>query len=169
MSTRKTQAATKLPRPSAAAKARAKAKAEDATIVSPAGPDLRAMLEKLRLPGLDAAWLLDSRRKDVKALIEANQRAYSGFEAVVRRQGEMLAKAMKQLESDTRETFEAQGAGERAGVVSRQAQKAFGQALADMKELAELSVSSNKLVLQALGQRLREGVEESRQRLAPKR
>jgi len=88
---------------------------------------------------------------------------------VVRRQGEMLAKAMKQLEADTRETFEAQGAGERVSVVSRQAQKAFGHALADMKELAELSVSSNKLVLQALGQRLREGVEESRKRLAPKR
>ncbi len=169
MSTRKTSTAAKVARPSAAAKASAKARAVDATLVNPGGLDLRAMLERLRLPGLDASGLIESRRKDVKALLAANERAYSGFESVVRRQGEMLAKAMKQLEADTRETFDAQNAGERVSTVSRQAQKAFGQALADMKELAELSVSSNKLVLQALGQRLREGVDESKKRLAPKR
>lgn len=158
-------------RTSAAAKAAAKSTAEDAKTASPKFPmpDLAGLLGKLKLPGLDVEGLIDSRRKDVEALLAANEQAYRGFEAVTRRQGEMLVEAMKGLKGNAKQAVAAEGLSDRASLVATQAKEAFGQALSNMKEIAELSARSQQQVVQTLNQRLRESLSETGERLGTKR
>ena len=144
-----------------------KTDAVDATIAKPKASalDIRGMLEKLKLPGVDVAGLVDSRRQDIEALIAANKKAYSGFEAVTRRQREMLAEAMKELQDNAKATLAADGAKKRVSLVAEHAKKALDQALADMKEIAELSATSQKHVMDTLTKRLRESLSETGKRL----
>ncbi len=154
-------------------RAAAKAEAEDARLVTGRPPvlDLQGLLGRLgdlKLPGVDVAGLLDSRRKDVDALLAANEQAWRGMEAVTRRQGEMLSAALDGLRRDLQATLDAEGASARLGSMAGHAQQALAHALANMKELAELSAQSQHQVLATLNQRLRDGVGEAAARLPRK-
>lgn len=169
--TRTQTASTKTTRRAAPARATSKAPRGDGDATKTATPllDVRGLLEKLKLPKLDVSGLIDSRRKDVEALLAANEQAYRGFEAVTRRQAEMLAQAMKGLKHNAKDTMDASGARARVGLVAEQVQQAFGQALADMKELAELSARSQQQVVDTLNKRLRESFSEVSSRVAGKK
>lgn len=131
--------------------------------------DVPALLDKLRLPGIDLAGLVESRNKDLQALLAANGQAWRGVDAVVRRQGEMLAEAMKQVGENARETLDAKGAKARVDHVGSHARAVFGRVLADMKELAELSARSQQQVVDTLNKRLRDGIGEATRQLTPSR
>lgn len=148
----------------------AKAEAEDAKLVGPKTPqlDLREMLDKLRLPGVDVGSLVESRRKDIQALLAANEQAWRGLEAVTRRQGEMLTAAMGGLRENVKETLGTEGTAARVSTVAAHAQAVFDKALADMKELAELSARSQQQVVDTLNKRLREGIGEVGSRIGRK-
>lgn len=159
----------KTSRSSTAAKAKS-SKVVKAPTAAPKMPmlDLRGLLSKMKLPGVDVSGLIDSRRKDVAALVAANKQAYRGFEAVARRQREMLAEAMKGLRENAKDTMAAQGASKRVALMAEHVQEAFGQALTNMREIAELSAQSQKEVVETLRKRLREGIDEMGGRLKPK-
>ena len=163
-----TKSATKSTRRPARARAAAKGNGKDTTTSASAKTpllDVRKMLEKLKWPELNVGGLIDSRRKDIEALMAANEQVYRGFEAVARRQAEMLSEAMKGLKRDAKDTLAADGARARAGRAAELAKEAFGQALANMKELAELSARSQQQVIDTLNKRLRESLSEAGGRL----
>lgn len=161
------KSAAKSTRRSARPRAAAKTNGKDTTSAGAKTPllDLRKLLEKLKLPELNVGGLIDSRRKDIEALMAANEQVYRGFEAVARRQAAMLSEAMKGLKRDARDTMAADGARARAGRAAELAKEAFGQALANMKELAELSARSQQQVIDTLNKRLRESLSEAGGRL----
>lgn len=129
--------------------------------------DVPALLDKLKLPGFDVAGLLESRNKDLQALLAASEQAWRGAEAVMRRQGEMLAEAMKLVGENTRETLAAKDAKTRVDHIGSHARAAFGRALADLKELAELSARSQQQVVDTLNKRLRDGIGEATRQRTP--
>jgi len=132
-------------------------------------PDFTQMLKNLSLPGVDVNALVASRRKDIEALVAANQRAQEGFKALVQRQTEILQDTMRKAQAG------AQGGGNLgqslADAATRQAEgakEAFQQALANMRELAEMAASSQTQAYEVLQKRMKESVEETRQLLQPK-
>lgn len=141
------------------------AAAQDESGAARPGFDIRALLDRLSLPGVDVQALLESRRKDVEALVAANQRAYQGFEALTRRQAEILAEAMQVWQAGTREVLATTGAPEKANRSAGRAQQAFGEALASMRELAELAAKSHEDVVRILNKRVHEGLDELREQL----
>lgn len=126
------------------------------------GFDLRRMLETLRLPGVDVAALIESRRKDVEAVVAANQRAVQGIEALTRRQAEILAATMNGWQEGTRDLLAAGTAPERANRSAGRAQQAFGEALANMRELAELVAKSHEDVIGIINARMQAHIDELR-------
>lgn len=124
--------------------------------------DLRRSLQQLKLPQLDLGALIDSRRRDLEALLTAHDQAYRGIEAVTRRQVEMFSATLKALRAAaTADTPPPQGLTERASQALQQAQEAYAQALANLKELAEISARSQQQVMDTLNKRLREGLREA--------
>ena len=56
--------------------------------------DMRNMLAQFKMPGVDMAAILESQRKDVEALVEANKSAYEAMQAIARKQTEMMTESI---------------------------------------------------------------------------
>ena len=59
--------------------------------------DFTKLMSQFRLPGVDFAALVDRERKNIEALAEANRIAFEGWQALVRRQAEILQETMKKV------------------------------------------------------------------------
>jgi phasin family protein len=127
--------------------------------------DIRKLLEKLKLPGVDVQALIDSSRKDLETLKAANEQAYVGYQALTRRQGEILAEAMQEWQAGAQQLLSAKGAPELANITSSRAQHAFGQALANMREMAEMAARSHEQVIGIVNKRVHEGLDGIREQL----
>ncbi len=60
--------------------------------------DLTKMLEQFKVPGLDTKEIVEARRKDIDALVKANQAIYEGMQALANKQGELLKAAMEDIQ-----------------------------------------------------------------------
>jgi phasin family protein len=123
--------------------------------------DFSNVLERFKVPGVDLAALADSGRKDMEALVEANKAAYQGFQALARKQAEMLTEAMSKIqEAAKRATGNAPA--------SDLAREAYHKTLADMKELADIVRKSQAEALTKVTDRAIEHLQELRQMIQPK-
>ena len=157
-------AATRTRKPAATAKSKATTTPKK---TAPPSFDVRALLEKAKLPHIDLGGLIDARRRDIEALLEANAQAYRGLEALNRRQAEILADTMKHLRAGAKE-FLAEDGANRAGKAAELTQRAFGQALANMKEVAETAVKSQEEAMRVLKKRHDERLGEFQKLMTPK-
>jgi phasin family protein len=105
--------------------------------------------------------VVEARRKDIDALVAANQAALEAAQALARKQMEMLNQAMKDIQQAARERA-AGAAGFDAGAQAEAARKAVERAIVDMKELAELAQHSQKDALAHLTARADEHMKEIR-------
>ncbi|CAN5423099.1 hypothetical protein BH11PSE9_BH11PSE9_04510 [soil metagenome] len=135
------------PRPAAAAPSSAPAKA-------PGMGDLNIgkLLKQLKLPGIDVNAMVESQRKDIEALAEVSRHARESMETLASRQAEMLKEAMAAFQSAVKE-----GDTSAAGRVE-QAKDALGTALANMRELAEMTVQAHQQAYAILKERVQERI-----------
>ena len=61
--------------------------------------DFTKMLEQFKLPGFDVPAIMEARRKDVEALVTANQTAFQGMQSLAQKQAEMLRTTLGELQS----------------------------------------------------------------------
>lgn len=125
----------------------------------PAALDLRRLFDKIDLPQIGRQFL-DTRRKDIEALVEANKQAYHALEALGQRQQQILRAAAAAWQEGAKEVIQAPKLGDKASATARRSQQAFGQAVKDLRELAELALKSNQAVLGVLNQRAKDHMQE---------
>ncbi|SAL45683.1 phasin [Caballeronia choica] len=121
--------------------------------------DLTKMLEQFKVPGVDMSALIESRRKDIEAIVEANKTAYDSMQAVARKQTEMLSRAMQDIQAAA--TTGITDPGKQTEV----ARNACLKALEDMKDLAEIARKSQADAMASITQRANEHVEEIKKML----
>jgi phasin family protein len=124
--------------------------------------DLQATLDKLKLPGVNTQALIDSGRKDVEALLAANERVFTGIEALSHKQADLLADIMKEWQASAKDAIAKSTPTEKINQAASHAQRAFTHALANMKEMADIAAKSHEDVLSILNQRYQEGIEQFR-------
>jgi phasin family protein len=117
--------------------------------------DFTKLMSQFRLPGVDFAALLDRERKNIEALAKANSIAFEGWQRLVRRQAEMLQETMKKVVADARQEDAKK---KRADL----AKEGFEKALANMRELAEITTQSQKEAFDVIRKRIEENVEDIR-------
>lgn len=128
--------------------------------------DVTKLMAEFKLPGLDMDALLKAQQKNIEALTEANRKAAEGFQAVAKRQTEILTEAMEEF-SDTVRDMMAGGSPEaNAAKQAEVAKLAFEKALANMRELAEMSAKANSAAFEAINRRVMESLEEIKAALA---
>jgi phasin family protein len=117
--------------------------------------DFTKLMSQFRLPGVDFAALVDRERKNIEALAKANRIAFEGWQRLVRRQAEMLQETMKKVVAD---------AGQEDAIKKRAdlAKEGFEKALANMRELAEMTAQSQKEAFDVVRKRIEENVESIR-------
>ncbi|HOB60513.1 MAG TPA: phasin family protein [Candidatus Competibacteraceae bacterium] len=122
--------------------------------------DMTKMLGDVKIPGFDMEAVVTAQRKNIEALTAANQAAVQGMQAVAQRQAEILSQAMSEVSSVAQELS---SAGNPKDMTTKQAElvrKAFEQALANMRELAEMVSKSNTEAFAIINKRVTESLQE---------
>lgn len=122
--------------------------------------DVSKLMAEFKIPGVDVDAILASQRKNIEAVTAANQLAIEGFQAVVRRQAEILRQTMEEAGPLVTDLM---GVGSPQDKVAKQAEvvkSAFEKALANMKELAEMVAKSNTEAANVISKRVSESLEE---------
>ena len=114
--------------------------------------DFTKLMKDFKLPGVDLATIMDREKKNIEALTEANRVAFEGWQALVRRQAEILQESIKQAVGTVQ--------GEDAGTKRMDlAAHAFQTALSNMRELAEMAAKSQKEAFDIIRKRVEENLE----------
>ena len=114
--------------------------------------DFTKLMSQFRLPGVDFAALVDRERKNIEAVAQANRIAFEGWQRLVRRQAEMLQETMKKVIADAGH----EGAKKKRADLAKEG---FEKALANMRELAEITTQSQKEAFDVVRKRIEENVE----------
>ena len=123
--------------------------------------DMSKMLGDVKIPGFDMDAIMAAQRKNIEALTAANQAAVQGMQAVAQRQAEILSQAMNEVSSIAQQL--AGSASNPQEMTTKQAElarKAFEQALANMRELAEMVSKSNTEAFAIINKRVTESLQE---------
>lgn len=123
--------------------------------------DMTKMLGDVKIPGFDMQAIVDAQRKNIEALTAANQAAVQGIQAVAQRQAEILSQAMSEVSSVAQQL--AGSASNPQEMTTKQAElvrKAFEQALANARELAEMVSKSNTEAFAIINKRVTESLQE---------
>jgi phasin family protein len=129
--------------------------------------DVTKMLEQFKLPGIDMQSIMEARRKDMEALAQANQIAYDNMQALARKEAEILHQTMAEWQG-AMAGMAGKGPAEMAAKGTELAAQAFGRALSNMRELAEMTTKSQAQTYEVLNRRFQENLEELRKLLQPK-
>ena len=130
--------------------------------------DLTNMLEQFKIPGLDMALIVEARRKDMEALVEANQSTFESMQALARKQTEILTQTMQALQESAKGMV---GSGAAKPDLAKQAElarNAYEKALADMKDLGEMARKSQTDAMAAITQRAARSLQEMKKLTQPK-
>ena len=122
------------------------------------------MMEQFRIPGVDLQAMLEARRKDVEAVVQANRVAFQGVQALVQRQTEILQQTMSEWQKAA-QGLSGKDPGAAMGSQAELAKQAFEKALQNMRELAELAVKAQSDAYEVIKQRMHENIEELRSAL----
>ncbi|WP_321962452.1 TIGR01841 family phasin [Paraburkholderia sp. J7] len=125
------------------------------------------LISQFKLPGVDVSAFLESRRKDVEALTEANMTALAGVQQLGQKQVEILRSKMTELQSlVTRLSTPGSESVASAGEGMKDAlQKAF----IDMQELADAAYRAQTDSIAVVTKRFAEHVEEIKALMQPKK
>lgn len=122
--------------------------------------DFQKAFSEYKIPGVDNNIILESQKKNVEALAQANKVALEGFQAVFKRQGEILGQAMEEIQATFKSLTEA---GEPQDKVAQQTdlvKDAVEKALSNMRELAEMAGKSNAEAFETIHARFKESLDE---------
>jgi phasin family protein len=113
--------------------------------------DFTQLMRDFKLPGVDLAAIMDREKKNIEALTEANRVAFEGWQALIRRQAEILQESIKRAVGTVQ--------GEDAGTKRMDmAAHAFETTLANMRELTEMAVKSQTEAFDIIRKRVGENL-----------
>ena len=122
--------------------------------------DLTKMLEQFKVPGVDMGAIVESRRKDMDALVAANQATLESMQAMAKKQAEILSQAMQGVQ-DTAKALTQGGAGAPdTAKYAEMARTAYDKAVSDMTELAEMGRKAQADAMAGINKRVTQSLQE---------
>lgn len=121
--------------------------------------EFNKQLSQYRLPNVDTSQFMDSQRKNLEALTEANRLLMSSTQALMQRQAELLTQANR----ETVNALQALSGAKPDELPQKQAElvsQAHGRAVAALHEVTEMINKAHQEALQVLDKRWRENIEE---------
>jgi phasin family protein len=126
--------------------------------------DFKKLTEKIQLPGVDVAALVDWQRKDMEALVEANRQAYEGVRALIERRNEILQETLAQWQAAVKDATSSEAIAKQAEAGKQGVQ----QVIANIRELAEMEAQSRNNAWKVVQDRMQENLANLQKLLQPK-
>jgi len=124
------------------------------TLALPGLADLGKLIGRLQLPGIDLKAIVESQRKDMEALAEANRQAYEGIKALAQRRNEILQEALVEWQAAMKDATGKDAISKGA----ERAKQGVKQAIDRYRELAEMEAESRRKAWKVLQDRFQENV-----------
>jgi phasin family protein len=132
-------------------------------------PDFSKLMSEYQIPGVNWQEVMATQQKNLQALAKANQLLVEGAQTVMRREIEILQKAMAELAQASQELMQQGDPQAQAAKRLSLAQASFEAAISNMRELAEVAGRSNREALEVINQRALESFEEIKKAMDRKR
>jgi phasin family protein len=129
--------------------------------------EYKKVIGQFKLPGMDVNAILESRRKDIEAIAEANTTALAGVQSLAQKQSEILRTTLTELQSLVARAT--QSGAQPAANTGEVVQQALHKALVDMQELAGTAYRAQSESVAVVTKRVAEHVEELKTLLQPKK
>ena len=126
--------------------------------------DFGQIFEKFKLPGIDIAAIVESQRKDMEALAEANRLAFEGIQSLAQRRNEILQESLAEWQAAMQDMSGKDALSKQA----EQARKGVEKAVANMRELAEMEAASRSKAWKVVQYRFQENLANLQKLLRPK-
>lgn len=105
--------------------------------------DFAKVADQFQVPGFDAQALVEYQKRNLEAFASANKIALEGFQAVIRRQAEIVRKNVEDASKALTELNAAETPQDKLVKQVELAQEAYEAAVANLKELTEMYSKSN--------------------------
>lgn len=125
-------------------------------------PDFTKLMSEWRLPGVDMQALMASQRRNFEALTQANQLAFEGLQAVLRRQTETVRSMMEEMSTLATHATTQGAPHDKVAQQTELVKTAFEKTLANLREMAEMVAKSNTEAADVLSRRVSESLTELR-------
>lgn len=122
--------------------------------------DVTKYLAQFRVPMFDMDAMMAAHRKNVEAVTAANQCAFEGVSALMRRQGEIARDAMESYTSAVKELMADGSTEDKAVKQAELARTAYDSGIANARELADMMAKTNEEAFGFINNRVREGLGE---------
>ena len=126
--------------------------------------DLKKLIDKYQLPGVDVAALVDWQRKDMEALAEANRQAFEGIKALIDRRNEILQETLAQWQATIKDATSAEAVSKQTEAVKQGVDKA----VANFRELSQLEAQARNNAWKVVQKRIQENLSNLQRLLQPK-
>ncbi|MEA2956081.1 MAG: hypothetical protein QOJ58_1581 [Alphaproteobacteria bacterium] len=121
--------------------------------------DLNKVMDQLKLPNIDLQAIMEGRRKDLEAIVKANEVALNGIKSVADKQAEMLQTVLGEIGTKLKSMAQD---GSPSAKATEMAQQTIEKALGAMRTLAEANGQSQAQVLDVINTRVQQSVDEIR-------
>jgi phasin family protein len=105
--------------------------------------DFAKVADQFKMPGVDAQALVEYQKRNLEAFATANKIALEGFQAVIRRQAEIVRKGVEDASKALSDLNAAETPQDKLVKQVELAQEAYEAAVANLKELTEMASKSN--------------------------
>jgi phasin family protein len=124
--------------------------------------DLNKIMDQLKLPNIDLQAIIEGRRKDIEAIVKANEIALKGVKSVADKQAEMLQTVLGEIGTKLKSVAQD---GSPSAKATEMAQQTIEKALGAMRTLAEANGQSQAQVLDVINTRVQQSIDEIRKTL----
>ena len=121
--------------------------------------DLNKIMDQLKLPNIDLLAIMEGRRKDIEAIVKANEIALNGIKSVADKQAEMLQTVLGEIGTKLKSMAQD---GNPSAKATEMAQQTIEKALGAMRTLAEANGQSQAQVLDVISTRVQQSIDEIR-------
>lgn len=123
-------------------------------------PTLPQGVQMPQIPGVNVEAMVDAQKRNMEVMTAANKLAFDGFQAILRRQGEIVRSALEEASDVAGRMTSVTDPQQRMAFQADVTKEAFERAVANMRELTELAANSNTEVLDLLNRRVSESLDE---------
>ncbi|AUT65409.1 phasin family protein [Paraburkholderia terrae] len=122
---------------------------------------------QFKLPGIDISAMVESRRKDIEAVAEANTTALAGVQSLAQKQSEILRTSLGELQAFVARCT--QPGGQSIANAGDTVKQTLHKALVDVQDLADTAYRAQSDSVAVVTKRVAERVEELKALLQPKK
>ena len=122
--------------------------------------DFQKAFADFKVPTPDFEGVVAAQRRNVEAIVAANQLAIEGYQAVARRQAEIVRQSLEETSTVISELMTPGTPEDKVAKQAALVKASFEKASANLKELSELVAKSNSEAAEVLSKRVKESIEE---------